>query len=156
MCNQCGRVLDLMESRSFAVEEGGHRESFSNRIYHQLDAHCSSIWPAMVCSLIFAVFARVGILVIVNYYVFTYIGPLIFGIDYLGFGQQTLQLTLGLRFVKPWDVLVVMLMYTSIFNALQTVFSLVIPFLIFMSLSVKIPEIASGSPWISKFTKHRA
>jgi len=47
-----------------------------------------------------------------------------------------------------------MLLYTSIFNVLQTVFSIIIPYIIFMPLSVKIPEIASGNPWISKFMKH--
>ena len=82
----------------------------------------------------------VGILLIVNYYVFTYIGPVIFGIDYLGFSQKTLQTTLGLQFTGPWDVVVAMLLYTSVFNVLQTVFSIIIPYIIFMPLIVKMPE----------------
>jgi YHS domain-containing protein len=28
MCNQCGMILDLMKSQSFAVEEGDHLKSF--------------------------------------------------------------------------------------------------------------------------------
>ena len=28
MCNQCGKVLDLMESQSFAVDEENHLKSF--------------------------------------------------------------------------------------------------------------------------------
>jgi YHS domain-containing protein len=28
MCNQCGMILDLMKSHSFAVEEGDHLKSF--------------------------------------------------------------------------------------------------------------------------------
>lgn len=123
------------------------------RVYQRLAALYQSIWFAVTCMLVFAVLARVGILLIVNYYVFTYIGPVIFGIDYLGFSQKTLQTTLGLQFAGPWDIVVAMLLYTSIFNILQTFFSIIIPYIIFTPLSVKIPEIASGNPWISKFMK---
>jgi hypothetical protein len=28
MCNQCGRILDLMDSQSFAMEEGNELKSF--------------------------------------------------------------------------------------------------------------------------------
>jgi hypothetical protein len=73
---------------------------------------------------------------------FASIGPVVFGIDYLGFGQETLQTTLKLKFAGSGDILAAMLVYTSIF--------------IFTPLSVKIHEIASGNPWISKFTKHQA
>ena len=125
-----------------------------SRVYHRLVNRYQGLWFAVACMLVFAVVARVGILLIVNYYVFTYIGPVIFGIDYLSFSQKTLQATLGLQFAGPWDVVVAMLLYTSIFNVLQTVFSIIIPYIIFMPLSVKIPEIASGNPWISKFMKH--
>jgi hypothetical protein len=45
-----------------------------------------------------------------------------------------------------------MLLYTSIFNGLHAAFSVVVPYLTFTPLSLKIPEIASGHPWISRFT----
>jgi hypothetical protein len=103
----------------------------------------------------FAVLARVGLLLIANYYVFTYIGPVIFGIDYLGFSQRTLQATLGLQFAGSWQVLMAMLFYTSIFNGLHALFSVLLPYMVFTPLSLKIPEIASGHPWISRFTSER-
>jgi riboflavin transporter FmnP len=102
-----------------------------------------------------AVLTRVGLLLIVNYFVFTYIGPVIFGIDYLGFSERTLQLTLGLQFAGSWQVLMAMLFYTSVFNGLHAAFSVLLPYMIFTPLSLKIPEIASGHPWISRFTSKR-
>ena len=101
----------------------------------------------------FATVARVGVLLILNYFVFTYIGPVIFGIDYLGFSQHTLQTTLGLQFAGPWQVLMSMLLFTSVFNAMHAVFSVVVPYMVFTPLSLKVPEIASEHPWVSRFSR---
>ncbi len=115
------------------------------RKFHHMSAALASI-------LGFAVLTRVGLLLPINYFVFTYIGPVIFGIDYLGFSQRTLQATLGLQFAGPWQVLTIMLLYTSIFNGLHAAFSVLVPYVIFTPMSLKIPEIASWHPWISRNT----
>jgi riboflavin transporter FmnP len=127
-----------------------------SRIYGRLAFRYQSIWVAIACMFVFGMFVRIGITLVVNYYIFTFIGPVVFGIDYLGFGQATLQTTLKLKFVGSGDILVAMLLYTSIFNILQAFIAITIPYFIFTPLSVKIPEIASGNPWISKFAKHQA
>ncbi|MGD0688898.1 MAG: hypothetical protein ABSA50_03915 [Candidatus Bathyarchaeia archaeon] len=101
----------------------------------------------------FAALARVGLMLVVNYFIFTYIGPVIFGINYLGFSQKSLA-AVGMQFANSSQVLWAMLLFTSIFNGLHAAFSVVIPCLIFTPLSLKVPEIASGHPWISKFTSH--
>lgn len=98
-----------------------------------------------------AMLVRVGVLLVVNYFVFTYVGPVIFGIDYIGFSQRTLQATLGLHFAGPGQILAAMLLYTSIFNGVHAVFSVIVPYVLFTPLSLRIPEIASGHPWISRF-----
>jgi hypothetical protein len=103
--------------------------------------------------LAFAILCRVLILLVINYFVFTYIGPVIFGIDYLGFSQQTLQGTLHMQFAGPLQVLTAMLFFTSIFNALHAVFSVAVPYAVFTSLNSKVPQIASGHPWISNLSK---
>jgi riboflavin transporter FmnP len=103
--------------------------------------------------LAFAILARVVVLLVINYFVFTYVGPVIFGIDYLGFSQQTLQLTLHMQFAGPWQVLTTMLLLTSIFNAFHAVFSVVVPYLVLMPLNSMVPQIASGHPWISRLSK---
>ncbi len=102
----------------------------------------------------FAVLMRVSLLLVVDYFVFAYVGPVIFGIDYVGFSQRTLQATLGLRFAGPLEVLWAMLLYTSIFNGVHAAFSVIVPYLIFTPLRLKVPEIASGHPWISRFTSN--
>jgi riboflavin transporter FmnP len=121
-------------------------------LYRRCGARFRRVSLALGLMLGFAIVIRVGALLILNYFVFTYIGPVIFGIDYLGFSQHTLQTTLGLQFAGPWQVLMSMLFFTSIFNALHAVFSVVVPYTIFTPLTLKIPEIASEHPWISRFS----
>ncbi len=99
-----------------------------------------------------AVMFRIGVTLVVNYFVFTYVGPVIFNVKYLELGQMTLQATLGLHFAGPLEILMAMLLYTSIFNGLHATFSVMIPYFVFTPLSLRIPEIASGHPWISRFT----
>lgn len=109
---------------------------------------------ALFLMLSFAVLTRVSLLLPVNFFVFTYIGPVIFGLNYLGFSQHTLQATLGLHFAGLWQVLMAMLLYTSIFNGLHAAFSVIVPYVTFTPLSLKIPEIASWHPWISRQTSN--
>jgi hypothetical protein len=92
-------------------------------------------------------------MLVVNYFIFTYIGPVIFGINYLGFSQASLA-AVGMQFANSSQVLWAMLLFTSVFNGLHAAFSVIIPYMIFTPLSLKVPEIASGHPWISKFTSH--
>jgi len=123
-----------------------------SRLYQHLVGASRHMSVAIGSMLVSAILVRVGALLVMNYFVFTYIGPVIFGIDYVGFSQRTLQATLGLKFADPWQVLSAMLLYTSVFNGLHTVFSVVVPYVLFTPLTMKIPEIASGQPWISRFT----
>jgi len=121
-------------------------------VYQRVIGSHRHMSAALSTMLSFAVATRIGLLLVVNYFVFTYIGPVIFNIQYIEFSQRTLQATLGLQFVSPSAVVMAMLLYTSIFNGLHAAFSVVVPYLIFTPLSLKIPEIASGHPWISRFT----
>lgn len=121
--------------------------------YQRLAVRHTRISFALGTMLAFAILARVLILLVINYFVFTYVGPVIFGIDYLGFSQQTLQGTLHMQFAGPWQVLTAMLLFTSIFNALHAVFSVAVPYAVFTSLYSKVPQIASGHPWISRLSK---
>jgi riboflavin transporter FmnP len=127
-----------------------------SRVYVRLIPRHQTSWGAILCLIVFGVFARIAITLVVNYYIFTFIGPVVFGLNYLGFGQETLQTTLNLKFVGQEDILVAMLGYTSIYNIIQALVAITVPYFIFTPLSNKIPEIASGNPWISNLTKHRA
>ena len=120
------------------------------KIYQRLEGRIFSILGLMLAC---AATARVGIMVVVNYFIFTYIGPVLFGLDYLGFSQAVLQATLHLDYGGPLLVAAV-LFFTSIFNLLHTAFSVLVPYLIFTPLTLKVPQIASGRPWISRFASH--
>jgi riboflavin transporter len=121
--------------------------------YRRLAMKHNRISFALGTMLAFAILTRVSTLLVINYFVFTYVGPVIFGIDYLGFSQQTLQGTLHMQFAGPWQILTAMLLFTSIYNALHAVFSIVVPYAVFTSLYSKVPQIASGHPWISNLSK---
>jgi len=123
-----------------------------SRVYSKFRAGSRRLYLLVAFMLGFAILFRVSVLLVVSYFVFTYIGPIIFGIDYLGFSQHILQSTLGLSFAGPDQVLSAMLLYTSVFNLLHAVFSVVLPYALFTPISLKVPEIASGHPWISRFT----
>jgi hypothetical protein len=101
----------------------------------------------------FATLTRILILLVVNFFVFTYIGPVIFGINYLGFSQTVLQDTLHMQFAGPWQVLSAMLLFTSVFNGLHAIFSVTLPYIVMTPLSSKVPQLASGHPWISRLSK---
>jgi len=120
------------------------------RIYQRLEGRIFSILGLM---LVCAATARVTIMVVVNYFIFTYIGPILFGLDYLGFSQKVLQLTLHVDYGGSLLVTAV-LFFTSIFNLLHMAFSVLVPYLIFTPLTLKVPQIASGRPWISRFSSH--
>jgi len=122
-----------------------------SKIYARLAGAYRYLSVAVGSMLGSAMVVRVGVLLVVNYFVFTYIGPIIFGIDYIGFSQRTLQGTLGLHFAGPDQIIAAMLLYTGIFNGLHAIFSVMVPYALFTPLSTKIPEIASGHPWISRF-----
>jgi riboflavin transporter FmnP len=120
-------------------------------VYRRVAQRTTSTSLALGMMLGFAALTRVGLMLIVNYFIFTYIGPVIFGIDYLGFSQKSLA-AVGMQFASSTQVLWAMLFFTSIFNGLHAAFSIVIPYMIFTPLTLKVPEIASGHPWISRFT----
>jgi len=123
-----------------------------SKMYQHLVGSYRHVSVALSSMFGFAVATRIGLLLIVNYLVFTYIGPVIFNIKYIEFSEKTLQTTLGLQFADPSQVVMAMLLWTSVFNALHVAFSVIIPYMIFTPLSLKVPEIASGHPWISRFT----
>ncbi len=123
-----------------------------SRIYTKFSSRLQHKFGMLSSMLSLAILSRVLILLIVNYFVFTFIGPVIFGIDYLGYSQSFLQTAWGWQFTGPWQLLSLMLLLTSVFNAIHAVFSVAIPYSLFKPLSSKIPEIASGHPWISRFT----
>lgn len=126
-----------------------------SRLYERFLGRFRQLSVAMGSMIGLATLSRVSVLLLVNYFVFTYIGPVIFGIQYLQFSEKTLQTTLGLQFAGPWELLIAMLFYTSIYNVLHALFSVGVPYFIFTPLSLKVPEIASGHPWISRFTSRQ-
>ncbi len=119
------------------------------RVYHRISEKNTRISMVFASMLSFAAAARICTMLVLNYFIFTAIGPL-FGIDYLGGSQRAFQTIFGVQYSGSW-LLIALLAFTSVFNGLHAVFSVAIPYLIFRPLSVKIPEIASGQPWISRF-----
>ena len=108
----------------------------TNNIVEELSS-CGLLCGALLFRMAEGLFARIAITLFVNYYIFTFMGPVVFGVDYLGFGQKTLQSTLKLRFGQV-DILAAMLVYTSIFNSLRALLAISVPYFIFTPLNTTI------------------
>jgi riboflavin transporter FmnP len=121
--------------------------------YQRFSLKRNRISFALGLMLAFSILTRVLILLILNFFIFTYIGPVIFGIDYLGFSQTVVQDTMHMQFAGPSQVLAAMVFLTSVFNAIHAVFSVAVPYFLVTPLSSMIPQLASEHPWISRFTK---
>ena len=121
--------------------------------YQRLSIKRNRMSFALGLMLAFATLTRVLILLVVNFFIFTYIAPVIFRINYLGFSQTVLQDTLHMQFAGPSQALLAMLLFTSVFNALHAVFSVALPYLVVTPLSSMIPQLASEHPWISGLGK---
>jgi len=121
--------------------------------YQRLSIKHSRISFALGLMLAFAILTRVLVLLLLNFFIFTYIGPVIFGINYLGFSQTVLQDTLHMQFAGPMQVLLAMLFFTSVFNALHAIFSVTLPYFVVTPLSSMVPQLASEHPWISRLSR---
>ena len=121
--------------------------------YQRLSIKHSRLSFALGLMLTFAMLTRVLILLVLNYFIFTFIGPVIFGINYLGFSQTVLQETLHTQFSGTSQVLIAMLFFTSVFNALHAIFSVALPYFLVTPLSSMVPQLASEHPWISRLSK---
>ena len=121
--------------------------------YQRLPTKHHGVSLALGLMLALAMVTRVLILLVINFFIFTYIGPVIFGINYLGFSQTVLQDTLRMQFAGPSQVLIAMLFFTSVFNALHVIFSVALPYFVVTPLSSMVPQLASEHPWISRLSK---
>ena len=67
--------------------------------YRRFALRAANASVALGTMLGFAALTRVGLMLVVNYFIFTYIGPVIFGINYLGFSQSALA-AVGIRYAE--------------------------------------------------------
>ena len=109
----------------------------TNNILEELSS-CGLLCAALLVRMAEGLFARIAITLFVNYYIFTFMGPVVFGVDYLGFGRKTLQSTVKLRFFAPNDILASLLVYTSTFYILKALRAISVAYFIFTPLTATI------------------
>jgi riboflavin transporter FmnP len=120
-------------------------------IYSRLGA-ASGKRPFFGLSLIFGLGAilRVAAMTVVNYAVLVYVGPVIFGANYMGYAKSTLLATTGWQFGSDAAVLFWVLVFTALYNVINLVVASVPAGLIVSPLTNSFRHITSVETWLMR------
>ncbi len=93
---------------------------------------------------------RVVAMTVVNYFVLIYVGPVFFGADYLGFAKFTLEKTTGWQLPSVGLVLAYTLLFTAIYNVVNTLVAAVPAGLIVSPIRTSFKHITSVETWLAR------
>lgn len=126
-----------------------------NRLYGSVKR--STVHPALALSTALGtgILLRVAAMTIVNYVVLVYIGPVFFGADYLAFAKLTLQKVTGWQFESVAMVLVYTLLFTAVYNVVNTLVAAIPAGLIVSPVAKPFKHITSTETWLARTTGSR-
>lgn len=93
---------------------------------------------------------RVLAMTIVNYAVLIYIGPVVFGADYLSYAKLTLEKTTGWQFSGETMVLTYTLLFTAIYNVVNLLVAAIPAGLIVSPVTKSFKHITSIETWLAR------
>jgi len=108
--------------------------------------------PAVALSLMFGggMLLRVVAMTIVNYIVLLYIGPVIFGLNYMGFARITLVKTTGWEFSGDAVLLFWVLVFTALYNVINLLAAAIPAGLVVSPLTNSFRHITSVETWLMR------
>ena len=108
--------------------------------------------PVFGLSLMFGlgVLLRIAAMTVVNYFVLVYIGPVLFGVNYMAFAQSTLVATTGWQFSGSAAVLFWVLLFTALYNAVNLFVASIPAGLIVSPLTNSFRHITSIETWLMR------
>ena len=114
--------------------------------------------PAVALSLMFGggTLLRVFAMTIVNYVVLVYIGPVIFGLNYMEFARITLVQTTGWRFAGDAILLFWVLMFTALYNVINLLAAAIPAGLVVSPLTNSFRHITSVETWLMRNVKAKS
>lgn len=93
---------------------------------------------------------RVAAMTVVNYAVLLYIGPIFFGVDYLGFAKATLERSTGWQFGSEGMVLAYTLLFTAVYNIVNLLVAAIPAGLIASPIASSFKHITSFEAWLAR------
>jgi riboflavin transporter FmnP len=107
---------------------------------------------ALGLSLMFGLgtFMRVVAMTLVNYVVLLYIGPVLFGVNYMAFAKSTVVATTGWQFASDTAVLFWVLVFTALYNIINLFIASVPAGLIVSPLTNSFRHITSVETWLMR------
>jgi riboflavin transporter FmnP len=108
--------------------------------------------PSLAISMMFGsgIAWRVAAMTVVNYAVLLYIGPIFFGVDYLGFAKATLEKSTGWQFGSEGMVLAYTLLFTAVYNIVNLLVAAIPAGLIASPIASSFKHITSFEAWLAR------
>ncbi|MGA2790715.1 MAG: ECF transporter S component [Candidatus Bathyarchaeia archaeon] len=93
---------------------------------------------------------RVAAMTVVNYIVLIYIGPIFFGVDYIGFAKATIERSTGWKFGSEGMVLAYTLLFTAVYNIVNLLVAAIPAGLIASPIASSFKHITSFEAWLAR------
>ena len=108
--------------------------------------------PAFGLSLMFGFgsLLRIAAMTVVNYFVLVYIGPVLFGVNYMAFAKSTLVATTGWQFNADAAVLFWVLAFTALYNLINLLVASIPAGLIVSPLTTSYKHVTSVETWLTR------
>ena len=108
--------------------------------------------PSLAISMMFGsgIVWRVAAMTVVNYAVLLYIGPIFFGVDYMGFAKATLEKSTGWQFGSEGMVLAYTLLFTAVYNIVNLLVAAIPAGLIASPIASSFKHITSFEAWLAR------
>ena len=98
----------------------------------------------------FGALLRIAAMTVVNYFVLVYIGPVLFGINYMAFAKSTLVASTGWQFNADAAVLFWVLVFTALYNLINLLVASIPAGLIVSPLTNSYRHMTSVETWLMR------
>ena len=119
-------------------------------VYGRIKGKMASTSLAIVMMFGSGIVWRVAAMTVVNYLVLLYIGPIFFGVDYIGFAKATLERSTGWQFGSEGIVLAYTLLFTAIYNIVNLLVAAIPAGLIASPIASSFKHITSFEAWLAR------
>jgi len=104
----------------------------------------------------FGILFRVVAMTVVNYAVLLYVGPVLFGANYMAYAKVVLQQTTGWQFSGDADLLFWVLVFTAVYNIINLIVAAIPAGLIVSPLTNSFRHITSVDSWLSRSVRAKS
>ncbi len=99
---------------------------------------------------------RIAVMTVLNYLVLVYIGPVLFGVDFLSYAKFTLEKSTGWQLTSNVAVLTYTLLFTAVYNVVNLLVASIPAGLIVSPITSSFKHITSIEAWLARTMRSRA